>query len=156
MMSERAKPKIIDDETLERMRGIVSEEPHTLTHAHSRSGALVAPEDQGTIKGVAVTAMHQQTAKQMDQLAEQIHLLARQYEQLKRRMEMSERIYLATIPFTPRIGQLYHLYAKDHKEDILSMLAPGDWGIKGSPYQNFLASVRLLADHTWELVEGNV
>lgn len=155
-MSERPRPSIIDDETLERMRGIISEEPHSLTHAHSRSGALVNPEDQGTIKGVAVTAMHQQTARQMDQLAEQIHLLARQYEQLKRRMEMSERIYLASIPFTPRIGQIYHLYAKDHREDILSLLGPKEWGLKGCPYIEFLASVRLLADHTWELVDGNV
>lgn len=151
----KKKPEAIelDAATLERMKIMVSDTPNTLTHAHSRSGALVKPEDQGTTKGVAVTAMHQQTHVQLQQIAEQIQVLARQYESLKHRIEISERIYLAHIPFTPKIGQVYCLYAQEGSKDVLSLLNPTDWGARGMPYTRFLAKVRLLADHTWEVLE---
>jgi hypothetical protein len=152
---QNKKPQAIeiDDLTLERMKTLTTQTPQSLTHAHSRSGALVKPEDIGTLKGVAVSAMHQQTATQMNQLAEQIQLLAQQYDRLKKRIEVSERIYMAHIPFTPRMGQTYHLYAQKSGQDVLSLLSPSDWGPNGPPFVGHLARVRLLSDHTWEVLE---
>lgn len=156
-MENPKKPQAVhmDDESLERMKLLVTDAPSSLGYAHSRSGAVIKPEDRGTLKGQAIKAMHQQTQRQMDQLAEQIQVLARQYEKLKRRMEISERVYLAQVTVQPRVGQLYHLYSTEDQGDILCLLGPKEWGRSGCPYQAFLASVRLLADHTWEVEEGS-
>jgi hypothetical protein len=35
---------------------------------------------------------------------------------------------------------------------VLSMLSPADWG-KKIPFEKFVASVKLLGDRTWEVLE---
>ncbi len=152
--SKTPSPIEIDDKSLERMRTQVSDGPSSLTYAHSKSGALVKPEDKGRIKGQAVEAMYQQTAVQFKQLAGQMQVLADQYEQLKKRVELSERIYLAEISFTPKMGQVYHLYCKGPGHDFLSLLSNEDWGKRGHPFQEYLGAVKLLSDHTWELIDN--
>ena len=54
--------------------------------------------------------------------------------------------------FDPLIGHTYHLYKKS-SDFILSMVSPGEWG-KQMPYDKFVASVKLLSDHTWEIIES--
>lgn len=150
-MSQKPKPQVIGEEELERLRTLVSDDPGQLSYAHSRSGALVNPIDRGKIKGQAVEAMYQQTDQQLDQIAEQIQTLAQQYDKIKTRIELSERVYLAEISFTPKIGQTYYLYEKKSGGDVLSMISPDDWGVSGHPYREFLGAMHLLADHTWEV-----
>lgn len=150
-MSKKPKPQVIGEEELERLRALVSEEPGQLSYAHDRSGALVNPIDRGKIKGQAIEAMYQQTDQQLDQIAQQIQTLAQQYDKIKTRIELSERVYLAEISFTPKIGQTYYLYEKKNGGDVLSMLSPKDWGTSGYPYRSYLGAMHLLADHTWEV-----
>lgn len=152
---QKQKPIVIGDEELERLRLLVTENPGQLQYAHHRSGALVTPIDRGKLKGQAVEAMYQQTDQQLGMIAEQIQTLAKQYDKIKTRLEVSELIYLAEISFVPKIGHTYHLYRRDSGVDVLSMIGPHDWGKRGAPFSQFLSSVKLLADHTWEVIASD-
>ena len=73
-----------------------------------------------------------------------------QAKEVKNRVEVSERIYDAVMGFEPIIGHIYYLYEKKDGSDILSMVGPSEWGRK-FPFNQFLAKVFLLADHTWKV-----
>jgi Protein of unknown function (DUF2452) len=133
----------------------VTDIPGLLPYAHTAGGAVIRPEDKGRIRGNAMTAMYDQTDRQMDQLREQMETLVTQAKSLNLRKEISEIIYQADIPFQPVIHHYYHLYQrKNDGQHLLSMISPVEWGRK-APYE-FLATVRLLGDHTWEVKEGAV
>lgn len=129
----------------------VTESPHNLPYAHTVGGAVVKPIDKGRMKGLAVAAMYEQTDMQLNQIKEQIDLLAVQARAIQKRIEISEQIYQCQMNFKPLINHIYHLYRRDNNEQILSMVAPDEWG-RSNPL-TFVASVRLLADHTWEILE---
>ena len=124
--------------------------PGLLPYAHSASGAVIRPEDKGRIKGNAMTAMYEQTDRQMDQLRKQMETLAAQAKQLQRRKEISESIYQAALNFRPLMGHIYHLYRKPDDTHTISLIAPDEWG-RRKPY-TFLATCQLLYDHTWEVL----
>ena len=133
----------------------VAENPGLLPYAHSAGGAVIRPEDKGRIRGNAMTAMYDQTDRQMEQLRQQMETLVKQAKSLDARKSVSEIIYQAEVPFQPVIHHIYHLYQrKSDGQHLLSMVAPTEWGRK-QPYEH-LATVRLLGDHTWEVMEGGV
>ncbi len=133
----------------------VAENPGLLPYAHSAGGAVIKPEDKGRIRGNAMTAMYDQTDRQMEQLRKQMETLVTQAKSLQDRMSVSEMIYAADVPFQPVIHHIYHLYQrKDDGKHLLSMIAPKEWG-RRNPY-DYMATVRLLGDHTWEVMEGIV
>lgn len=133
----------------------VAENPHLLPFAHTRGGVVIKPTDKGKVKGRAVTAMYEQTDMDLDQIRQQIELLATQAKAIQNRVNISERIYLAEMNFGPIIGKIYHLYRRENGNDVMSMISPSEWG-KKAPYQ-YVATIKLLADHTWEvLATGDV
>ncbi|MFK8102129.1 MAG: DUF2452 domain-containing protein [Saprospiraceae bacterium] len=127
----------------------IAENPHLLPYAHTVGGAVIKPEDKGRIKGLAVSAMYEQTDQQIGQIREQMELLAQQAKAIQDRIHVSEAIYLAEMNFKPLISHQYHLYKKSDEKHVLSMIGPKEWG-KNPPYE-FVASVKLLADHTWDI-----
>ena len=131
----------------------VAEHPATLPYAHTVGGALIKPEDMGKVKGRALSAMYEQTQYQLDQIKEQIELLAQQAKKINDRALLSQEIYLSKMSFEPLPGHTYYLYANDRDERILSMIGPDEWGRK-KPYA-YLAKVKLLADHTWEILDNS-
>ena len=128
----------------------VAENPGLLPYAHTAGGAVIKPEDMGKVKGRSIVAMRQQTDRQMNQLYEQMEVLARQATAIAQRKEISERIYEASMGFEPIINQTYYLYEKENGTDLLSLVAPHEWG-RAFKYSRFLASCLLLADHTWDV-----
>ncbi len=133
----------------------VADTPGLLPYAHHSGSAVIKPEDKGRIRGNAMTAMYDQTDRQMEQLRRQMETLVQQAQSLHQRMGVSELIYQAEIPFQPVIHHIYHLYQrKSDGTHVLSMVSPAEWG-KRMPYEH-LATVRLLGDHTWEVLEGGV
>jgi hypothetical protein len=128
----------------------VAENPGLLPYAHTAGGAVIKPDDMGKVKGRSMLAMRQQTDRQMNQLYEQMEVLARQAKLLADRKEISERIYDAAMGFEPIISETYYLYEKENGADLLSLVAPQEWG-RSFKYSRFLAKVTLLADHTWEV-----
>ncbi len=129
----------------------ITETPATLPYAHHVGSAIIKPEDKGRIKGRAMAAMVEQTNAQMQQIYEQMQLLAAQAKKLEERVLISEKIYNAEIHFEPVIGHTYYLYRRKNGQQVLSMVAPENWG-KTLPFEAFEAKVKLLADHTWEVL----
>ncbi len=138
---------------LEKEKEKIADYPGLIRYAHSIGSALVKPEDKGRIKGNAVAAMHDQTDRQFRQLFEQMQTLVQQAEYLKKRVEISERIYHAEIGFSPVMNKVYFLYRRAGGTDVLSMISPDEWG-KSFPYESFIAEVKLMSDHTWEIVRA--
>lgn len=155
-MSDQEKRKPIDLEgfDLEKAKEKATENPGTLPYAHHSGSAIIKPEDKGKLTGRAVSAMQQQTDMQMAQLYKQMELLATQAKAIKDRVEVSERIYQAEMPFEPLINHTYFLYRNKKGRDVLSMVAPNEWG-RSKPFEAFIAQVKLLADHTWEVATSD-
>jgi hypothetical protein len=130
----------------------ITENPHNLPYAHNTGSAVVKPEDEGRLKGRAMNAMEHQTDMQLDQIYQQMQLLAEQAKGLQNRKQVSERIYNAEMRFEPLINHTYHLYQKSNKTHLLSLIAPDQWGRSGKEF-TFIATVKLLADHTWDVLE---
>lgn len=130
----------------------ITENPSSLEYPHTRGGQVIKPEDRGKLKGRALSAMEQQTDHQLDQIREQMSLLADQAGKIQKRKEVSEQIYMAEMRFEPLISHTYHLYQRDNGSTVLSMVHPDQWGKSGTPY-DFVATVKLLADHTWEIID---
>ncbi len=128
----------------------VAQNPGLLPYAHTAGGAVIRPDDMGKSKGRSIKAMRQQTDRQMNQLYEQMEVLAKQAKSLSERKEISERIYDAAMGFEPIISETYYLYEKEDGTDLLSLIAPNEWG-RSFKYSRFLAKVTLLADHTWDV-----
>jgi len=130
----------------------VTETPASLLYAHNVGGAVIKPTDGNKIRNNAVSAMVQQTNAQMEQIYEQARVLADQANKIRRRVEISEKIYSAHIAFQPKIGETYYLYEKADGRETVSKVSPKQWG-SFMPFKECLAAVRLLPDHTWEVLE---
>jgi len=130
-----------------------AETPGLLPYAHTVGAAVIKPLDQGRTKGLAMQAMVEQSGMQLNQIKTQIELLISQAQAIHERMAISETIYKADCRFKPLIGHIYHLYHIDDEHAVLSMIGPNEWGRKGSSHM-FKASVKLLADHTWEILRA--
>ena len=128
----------------------IAENPHLLSYAHTRGGAVIKPVDRGRVKGMAMNAMYEQTDMHLDQIREQIEVLARQAKAIQDRVAISEKIYQAKINFQPRIGHTYYLYEREGGESVLSLVAPNEWG--PNPPFSYIATVKLLSDHTWDIL----
>ena len=132
----------------------IAENPHLLPYAHQVGSAVIKPEDQGKLKGRALSAMSQQTDMQLGQIYEQMQLLASQAKKLQDRKEISAFIYKAEMRFEPFINHTYHLYQKETGIFSLSLVGPKQWGKSGANLE-FVGTVKLLADHTWDILERN-
>ena len=119
-----------------------------LPYSASVAGVAIRPTKEGVIKHKALSAMEDQTNMQLDQIRQQVELLAKQAQEIRKRKELSMMIYETRLTFKPQIGHTYHLYEKNNGDNMLSMVAPNEWG-KSGPFKQFISSVKLLADHTW-------
>lgn len=132
-----------------------SDFPSLLPYGDNVGAPVIKPVDKGKVKGRAMSAMNQQVDVQMNQLLEQMQLLAEQAKKLQSRVEISNRIYDAEINFQPLISHVYHLYRNEETgAHVMSMIGPTEWG-RSKKIGIFVASVKLLADHTWDILSGN-
>ena len=128
----------------------IAENPHLLPYAHTVGGSVIKPIDKGKVKGLAVSAMYEQTDVQLNQIRKQVELLVEQAQHIHRRVEVSEKIYKAEMGFKPILNKIYHLYERKNGEPVLSMVGPNEWG-NSCPY-TFVNSVKMMSDHTWEIL----
>ena len=129
----------------------ITDMPHLLPYAHHLGSAIIRPLDKGRTKGIAMKAMYQQTENQLLQIKEQVEILIRQAQTIHDRISISERIYQADCGFKPIVGHTYYVYEKQSGLWSISMVGPKEWG-KNPPY-GYIATVELLADHTWKILE---
>ncbi|SEP58703.1 DUF2452 domain-containing protein [Neolewinella agarilytica] len=150
-MADKDKKPTLEESIINPIDGEkIAENPHLLPYAHERGGASIKPMDQGKVVGLAMSAMYEQTDMQLDQIKAQIELLARQANEIQNRMTISERIYEAEMGIDPIVGRTYHLYTRKDGTNVLSLVSPEEWGPK-IPFA-FVATIKLLADHTWDIL----
>ena len=128
-------------------QGELSQAPYAITV----SSPKIEPIDKRLLKANAHEAMQHQAQQQIDMLRKQAALLIQQAKDIEKRLEVSHSIYQANINFEPVVGGVYHLYQKEDGTQVLSMVAPYEWG-KTMPFTEFLNTVRLLADKTWDVL----
>ena len=130
----------------------ITDRPGHLPYPHHIGSPAFVPNESGAIKKRAFRVMHEQSDMQLAQIKEQIDLLAAQARKIQERIEVSKAVYGAEMSFEPLVGEIYYLYAGRENEFVLSMVPNDQWG-KKLPFEHFVATVRLLADHTWEVLE---
>jgi len=128
-----------------------TDNPGLLPYANHIGSAIIRPVESGKEKGLGMKAMYQQTERNLKRIRQQVELLISQAQEIHDRISFSERIYLAECAFDPLIGQVYYLYKRLDESEFLSMVGPLEWGDKNG--LSFVCSARLLADHTWEILE---
>lgn len=129
----------------------VAEEPGLLAYPHTVGSVVIRPEDRGKIKSRALSAMQEQTALQLQQIHGQVEVLLRQAHEIRHRVEVSEKIYHADMGFEPLIGNVYHLYESAGQYKLM-LVGPAEWGRPASSTLHYVSSVKLLSDHTWEVL----
>ena len=112
----------------------------------------IKPEDRNKIKANAVEAMNHYAQQEISMLKQQADLIMKQVREIESRLEVSVHIYESDFRFNPVVGQVYHLYEKENHY-LLSLVGPNDWGKKGMPYTRHVAAVKLLGDHSWEVLK---
>ena len=80
--------------------------------------------------------------------------LQNRQKKINERKKISEFIYTAEMRFEPFINHTYHLYQKETGIFSLSLVGPKQWGKSGANLE-FVGTVKLLADHTWDILERN-
>lgn len=128
-----------------------TENPGLIPYPHTIGSVVIRPEDVGKLKSRALSAMREQTDMHLLQIQKQVELLISQATIIKKRIEVSEKIYMSVMSFEPFIGGTYHLYKKEDQFKLM-MIAPNEWGKSKPVALEFIDTVRLLSDHTWEIV----
>lgn len=128
-------------------QGELSQAPYALTV----SSPKIDPVDKRMLKANAHEAMQHQAQQQINMLRKQAELLLKQAREIEDRLAVSHDIYKADVNFEPVIGGVYHLYQRKNGSQVLTLVAPYEWG-KTMPYEMFLHTVRLLPDRTWEIL----
>jgi hypothetical protein len=130
----------------------IAENANILPYGSSVSAPAFKAVDTLRNKSLDLNAMELQTDMQLQQIREQIELLAAQAQKIQARKELSDQIYKAQMGFKPEINHVYYLYQKDESHNVLSMIAPAEW--RTCPFV-YLSTVKLLADHTWDILDSN-
>lgn len=128
-------------------QGELSQAPYAL----SVSSPKIEPVDKRLLKANAHEAMQHQAEQQIQMLRKQAELLLKQAKEIENRLQVSHEIYKADVNFEPVIGGIYHLYQRKDGTQVLTLVAPYEWG-KTMPYEMYLHTVRLLPDRTWDIL----
>ncbi len=118
----------------------------------SVGSAPIKPLDKGKLKATAHEAMTHHANQQIGMLRKQAELLMEQAREIEERVAISRLIYEADIRFVPEVGLSYYLYETEAGKRLLSLIGPEEWG-RSRKFKTYIATVRLLADKTWEIVD---
>lgn len=129
----------------------VAENPGLISYPHHIGSIAFKPEDIGKLKTRAFSAMREQTEMHLLQIQKQVSLLLDQANEIKKRIEVSEKIYSATISFEPFVGNTYHLYKRDNLHKLM-LIGPDEWGTSRPLDLEYVCTAKLLSDHTWQVL----
>lgn len=147
----QSAPKESDPNSIDKDK--IAENPHNLPYAHTVGSAEIKPVDKGKVKGRAMSAMYEQTDMDLEQIRQQMELLAKQAKNIHDRVKISEKIYTAEMNFEPFMGKTYYLYLRENGKYVVSLVSPKEWG--SYPPFDYIATVHLLSDHTWDVKDKN-
>ena len=82
-------------------------------------------------------------------LKSKVEVIKSEYELLVKEYEINEMLYSAKYEFEPIIGQVYHLYEKDNRDEIfLSLVPPNTWKRK------HLGSFKMNSEKVWSEIKN--
>lgn len=148
------KPIDLENVDLDKLQRMSVDNPGLISFAASAGSAPIAKTEQQVIKNRSRQSMLEQLDIQMAQIMQQIQLLAQQVEKLKMRRDVSQRIYDSNIGFEPLVGKIYYLY-DNGSQCTLSLISPEEWNTEEKK-NSYVAQVRLLADKTWDVLQGQL
>lgn len=148
------KPIDLTQVDLDKLQRMSVDNPGTISFAASAGSAPIAKTEEQVIKNRSRQSMLEQLDIQMGQIMQQIQLLAAQVEKLKMRRDVSQRIYDSNIGFEPLVGKEYYLY-DNGANCTLSLISPEEWNTE-EKRNTYVAKVRLLADKTWDVLQGQL
>jgi hypothetical protein len=128
-----------------------AENPGLIEYPHNVGSIAIKPDDVGKLKTRALSSMYEQTNYQLAQIQKQVELMLAQANEIKKRISISEKVYTAKLSFEPFVGNIYHLYKKEEAYQLL-LVGPNEWGKSKKNSLEFIESVKLLSDHTWEII----
>lgn len=94
------------------------------------------------------------TSGKLELLADQIRNLQQEALTILEKTKLSQEIHRAECGFQKKVGRTYHLYRKNEKKLVLSLLSPADWGER-LPY-DFEGSFRLENDMSWTRITPDI
>ncbi|MBP9709116.1 MAG: DUF2452 domain-containing protein [Oligoflexales bacterium] len=145
-------PQKFSKQQMDYLERMAADIPGLMEYPHNVGGVAIQPTQEGVIKAQALSAMQEQTRATMSMLAEFMQLAMKHATKVKDRVDVSMDVYRAKINFKPIIGKNYFLYLRENGEEFLSLIAKDEWGASGSKL-TLQAEVKLLSDHTWELIQ---
>tara|TARA_R110002020_G_scaffold429640_1_gene639275 strand:- start:83 stop:493 length:411 start_codon:yes stop_codon:yes gene_type:complete len=86
-------------------------------------------------------------------LKRQADLIVSQIEEIMENENFTKEVYSYEIRFEPVIGGVYHVYERVAGDRTLSIISPSEYGNLDNYKLNYIMSVKLRADDTWEKVD---
>jgi hypothetical protein len=118
-----------------------------------KSQEIIKVEDSHKPIARGLVTLDGQQQIQADNIIEQIELLKRQALQIQEKRRISKKIYDSEIKFEPIVLGIYYLYIRNRESQFISMVGPNEWGRTQKSRLEFIATIRLQYDHTWEILE---
>ncbi len=119
-----------------------------------KSSGIVKAEDSHKPIARALDTLDGQSDAQADQIVEQAEILYQRLLALQEKKRKSLLIYASEMGFQPIVMSVYHLYRRGSRQ-MISMVGPSEWGRKMQSELEWIATIRLAYDHTWEILEVN-
>jgi hypothetical protein len=119
-----------------------------------KSAGIVKTEDSHKPIARALSTLDGQADAQAEQIVEQAEILYQRLLALQEKKRNSLLIYRSEMGFQPIVMGVYHLYTLEDRQ-IVSMVGPTEWGRRMRDRINWIATIRLDYDHTWDIVEMN-
>ena len=122
----------------------VADKPNILPYGTNVGAPAIKPNDVGVWRGEKIIKTNQYFEAKFNEIKED-------YQKLIENYEWNKLVYASDFKFEPEKGKVYFLYQKEDGIDFMSMIGPEEWGRKKN-WANFVAEIKLLADHTWEII----
>lgn len=133
---------------------MVVEHPESMMYPTNIGAPNFAPVPIKKEKDHMINMARMNAKQEYDRIMELVTVLKKQADNIKKRLEMTDLIYQAKYNFKIVHGKTYWLVENTDKNITeLVMLGPNDWSGKHPPHYKYLAPVRSLGDHTWEVIE---
>jgi len=121
----------------------------------NQGSIAVKKEDLHKPIAKGLVALEGQIDISANNILEQYEILKKQALAIQEKKRISTRIYEAEMKFEPIILGTYYLYKWDSEKTFISMIAPNEWGRSMKKKIDFVATIKLDYDHTWQILELN-
>jgi len=133
---------------------MVVDHPESMMYPTSVGAPNFAPIPIEKEKDHMINMARMNAKKEYDRIMELVSVLKKQADNIKKRLELTDLIYKAKYHFKIVHDKTYWLIENTDKNITeLVMMGPNEWSGTPPKHYKYLAPVRSVGDHTWEIVE---